>query len=1077
MSDVNRKTTNRAKYDELENRKAERYIELYGPSIPGNFAQYEDGEYTLGPGKPEADIKGSVRDPVKGFWDPSGGLPGSPSDGDRWISTATANGWQNKYIYTWDATNTQWVEDNAPFPGMMAFVISLGEYYYYTAGSWDKMTAGGVTVHADLTGLGADDHTQYHNNTRGDVRYFRQNQFIATSVGVGSAGAPIKLDAQGRLDSTFYRQTDINHQSITGAGTNTHAQIDTHIGNAAIHFTEGNIDHTAIQNIGTNSHAQIDSHIGDATIHFTEASIDHTAIQNVGSNTHAQIDTHIGTGNIHYLQSAIDHTVIQNRGTNTHAQIDTHISNSGIHFTEGSIDHANIQNVGTNTHGQIDTHIADSTIHFTEASISHANIANLGADDHTQYILVDGTRGFSAVVAGIDPTAASHLATKGYVDGAVSGTDPQDAVKSFYDPTGGLPSPAVTGDRYIASATANGWTTNNIYEYNGSTWDETAAATGMTLVVTDEGKGYIFDGANWVNFGTIVSHSALQDLGADDHSQYHNNTRGDARYYQKSEFIASSAGGADAGKPIKLDGVGKLDGSFLVQSDIVHQSITGAGTNTHAQIDTHIGDSTIHFTEASIDHTAIQNVGSNTHAQIDTHIGDSTIHFTEASIDHTAIQNVGTNSHGQIDTHISNSGIHFTEASIDHTAIQNVGTNSHGQIDTHIADSTIHYAEGAIDHANIQNIGTNTHAQIDTHISNSGIHFTEASIVHQNISGAGTNTHAQIDTHISDSTIHFTEGSIVHQNISGAGAYTHAQVDSHINNSSIHFTAGSIDHTAIQNIGTNSHAAIDSHIGTGNIHYLQTAIDHTVILNRGTNSHAAIDSHIASSANPHSVTNTQVGLGNVTNNAQLTRGTNDWNGFGAKTALVGDDRILLEDSAASLAKKYALIKNVRKIGRFEYTAESLDNPVTADWAVNALAPATADSNNSGLTVRLFDDTTAEGVGGTLRIPPEAVNLIVRFASRAETAPGSAQTVRPGLYVREMPDNAAVEAWSSVTLLTALNIPTNENWQYDSQTIALTTLGLVAGRTMQFELTRVPTDASDTLTGDWALLGFTVEFSE
>jgi len=32
---------------------------------------------------------------------------------------------------------------------------------------------GGVTDHGELTGLGDDDHTQYHNDARGDVRYIR----------------------------------------------------------------------------------------------------------------------------------------------------------------------------------------------------------------------------------------------------------------------------------------------------------------------------------------------------------------------------------------------------------------------------------------------------------------------------------------------------------------------------------------------------------------------------------------------------------------------------------------------------------------------------------------------------------------------------------------------------------------------------------------------------------------------------------------------------------------------------------------------------------------------------------------
>ena len=47
---------------------------------------------------------------------------------------------------------------------------------------------------------------------------------------------------------------------------------------------------------------------------------------------------------------------------------------------------------------------------------AHGALSGLGDDDHTQYILVDGERGFTGPVSGITPTVADHLTTKGYVD-------------------------------------------------------------------------------------------------------------------------------------------------------------------------------------------------------------------------------------------------------------------------------------------------------------------------------------------------------------------------------------------------------------------------------------------------------------------------------------------------------------------------------------------------------------------------------------------------------------------------------------------------------------------------------------
>jgi len=152
-------------------------------------------------------------------------------------------------------------------------------------------------------------------------------------------------------------------------------------------------------------------------------------------------------------------------------------------------------------------------------------------------------------------------------------------------------------------------------------------------------------------------------------------------------------------------------------------------------------------------------------------------------------------------------------------------------------------------------------------------------------------------------------------------------------------------------------------------------------------------------------------------------------------------------------------------------------PNSADWAVNALAPLVTDSNNAALQCWRFDDTLEEGLGFVGIIPVGVTTMKLKLRSRAETAPAGTRTVGVKIYNRGIPDNVAIDSWSTGDVLTDIDIPTNELWQYDDLIITLATLGATAGEMTQFELTRINPTAGTELVGDWDILfPFGVRFS-
>jgi len=71
-----------------------------------------------------------------------------------------------------------------------------------------------------------------------------------------------------------------------------------------------------------------------------------------------------------------------------------------------------------------------------------------------------------------------------------------------------------------------------------------------------------------------------------------------------------------------------------------------------------------------------------------------------------------------------------------------------------------------------------------------------------------------------------------------------------------------------------------------------------------------LTSHTGNTSNPHTVTKAQVELTNVTDDAQLKRASGDINSFDEKSTPVDNDLILIEDSAASNAKKKVKMSNL-----------------------------------------------------------------------------------------------------------------------------------------------------------------------
>ncbi len=256
------------------------------------------------------------------------------------------------------------------------------------------------------------------------------------------------------------------------------------------------------------------------------------------------------------------------------------------HFTEASIDHVNIQNIGTNSHAAIDTHIADTANPHTVTLQQSTTAGNVTTTDVKVNSLI--VRQAAADIVQL---------TRSLLDLDVGENAPEDGQRQ------------IIFNRETAGNTEWLWENSSgdvilNHDTNVEILRHKASGTrlgGAGATVNEFSIDGTFAGDSDVAVPTEKATKTLHDS----HANLTNNPH--------------SVTAAQIGTPADHAAEHEVGGGDL----LAHDNITGSGSNTHAQIDTHIADGTIHYTEASIDHVNILNIGSNAHSVIDTHLGSS----------------------------------------------------------------------------------------------------------------------------------------------------------------------------------------------------------------------------------------------------------------------------------------------------------------------------------------------------------------------------------------------------------------------------------------------------------------------
>jgi hypothetical protein len=435
-----------------------------------------------------------------------------------------------------------------------------------------------LTDHGALTGLGDDDHTQYLTTARADQRYYTEAEVDTIS-------------------GSLFTLINNNYSTLQGVDTNLNIKINTTSG--TLQYAIDNKDHGTLLGLADDDHTQYFNqtrgdlrysqlgHIHDDR-YYTETELNNGQLNNL-YYTESEVNTISGAI---VAKIVTDHGALTGLADDDHPQYHNDARGDTRYYTKTQTDtisgalNTKITTLSgalqTNINGKSDLgHLHDdryytetelnngqlNNLYYTEAEVNTIS-GNLQTNINSKLPLAGGTVTGNLVISGNLVVSGTQFVTATesvtisdniiYLNagetgaGVTKGTSGMQIDRGtlndylfIFDEVSDLFKVGVSGSLQ-AVATREDSPTNNYIAY----WNDSAKRfdTTESMLYTDiASKTYVnttsgilntkIDTVSGVlNSKIITDHGNLTGLADDDHTQYLNNTRGDARYYTQTQL-------------------------------------------------------------------------------------------------------------------------------------------------------------------------------------------------------------------------------------------------------------------------------------------------------------------------------------------------------------------------------------------------------------------------------------------------------------------------------------------------------------------------------------------------------------